>query len=189
MSAIFDWLFGTRRSPTPTQYNKTSPHDTAPAKPSRKKRKTFQLVEKEFDPDGVATDLIWRGFVVADDQGNYLTYDDPDLRDTGIYIFKVAGVSHREQALQSEAFSPGNVLTLVVEDNNPHDPNAVSIWDEHRTQTIGYVPREENETIRAMLQLAPNSNLMSLAESRKGGKRVGLQVIFGPFKKTREEVV
>jgi hypothetical protein len=54
----------------------------------------------------------------------------------------VAGVSFRLDALEHPSFEPGRPLTLVPEPENPHDSNAVGIWNEDRTLQLGYVPRE-----------------------------------------------
>lgn len=40
------------------------------------------------------------------------------------------------------SFDPGARLALVAEPDNPHDPNAVGIWNGERTLQAGYVPRE-----------------------------------------------
>jgi HIRAN domain len=111
-----------------------------------------------------------------------------ELRDAGVYIFKVAGVSHRAGALQDKAFKPGSTLTLVIENDNPHDANAVSIWDERRRQMVGYVPREDNQTIRTMLRLHPDYQAISLREYRKSRKRVGLRAMLGPPTVTKQAV-
>ena|SRR5206468_528552 len=103
-----------------------------------------------------------------------------ELRDAGIYIFKVTGVSYRAETLQDKAFKPGNALSLVIENDNTYDPNAVSVWDKQRTQMVGYVPREDNQTIRTMLRLHPDYQAISLREYRKSRKRVGLLAMFGP---------
>jgi HIRAN domain len=54
----------------------------------------------------------------------------------------VAGVSFRPEALDDPSFDPGRKLLLVPEPDNPHDPNAVAVWNEERTLQLGYVPRE-----------------------------------------------
>jgi HIRAN domain len=54
----------------------------------------------------------------------------------------VAGVSLRPEALDDPSFDPGRKLLLVPEPDNPHDPNAVAVWNEERTVQLGYVPRE-----------------------------------------------
>lgn len=47
--------------------------------------------------------------------------------------------------------------------------------------TVGYVPRDLNVTIRAILEVSPESEATVLAQMRKGGERIALQVLFGPI--------
>jgi hypothetical protein len=62
--------------------------------------------------------------------------------DERIKVVPVAGVSYRAEALDDLSFEPGRRLSLVPEPENPHDPNAVGIWNEARTLQLGYVPAE-----------------------------------------------
>ncbi len=54
----------------------------------------------------------------------------------------VAGVSFRPEAVADASFDPGARLVLVPEPENPHDANAVGVWNEERTLQAGYVPRD-----------------------------------------------
>jgi hypothetical protein len=69
--------------------------------------------------------------------GEPVRWEDPRIR-----VVPVAGVSYRADALPDASFDPGRTLALVPEPDNEHDPNAVGIWNEERTQQLGYVPRE-----------------------------------------------
>jgi hypothetical protein len=60
--------------------------------------------------------------------------------DERIRVVPVAGVSYRADALDDPSFDPGRLLALVPEPENPHDPNAVAIWNAGRTLQLGYVP-------------------------------------------------
>ena len=60
----------------------------------------------------------------------------------GIESVKIVGVSYHHDALQDPSFAPGQVLELVPEPDNPHDPNAVAVWNASQTLHVGYVPRE-----------------------------------------------
>jgi hypothetical protein len=60
----------------------------------------------------------------------------------------VAGVSFRPEAHGDASFDPGCPLALVPEPDNPHDPNAIGIWNEERTVQAGYVPREVAPELR-----------------------------------------
>ncbi len=69
--------------------------------------------------------------------GERVAWEDPRIR-----VVPVAGVSFRPEALVDPSFEPGRLVALVPEPDNPHDPNAVAVWNEERTLQAGYVPRE-----------------------------------------------
>jgi hypothetical protein len=96
--------------------------------------------------------------------------DDPRLR-----VIKVAGVSHRMDALQDDAFEPGRRLALVAEPDNEHDPNAIGIWDEERRVQAGYVPAEIARELRA-----DDWQVVSLWHFVEAGQRGGLRVLLAP---------
>ena len=62
-------------------------------------------------------------------------WDDPRIR-----VVPVAGVSYRPEALDDPSFDPGRRLALVAEPDNPHDRDAVAIYNLERTLQLGYVP-------------------------------------------------
>jgi hypothetical protein len=95
-------------------------------------------------------------------------------RDERLRVVKVAGASYRPEALQDEAFAPGRRLALVPEPENPHDANAVAIWDEERRLQAGYVPAEVAPELRG------DEQAVSLWEFLEDGVRVGLRVLIAP---------
>jgi hypothetical protein len=96
--------------------------------------------------------------------------DDPRLR-----VIKVAGVSHRLDALQDDAFEPGRRLALVAEPDNEHDPNAIGVWDAERRIQAGYVPAEIARELRA-----DDWQAVSLWQFVENGQRGGLRVLLAP---------
>ncbi len=74
--------------------------------------------------------------------GEVVRWEDPR-----ILVVRVAGVSFRADALQDPSFEPGRTLALVPEPENPHDSQAVAVWNEERTLQLGYVPREIAPTL------------------------------------------
>jgi hypothetical protein len=68
--------------------------------------------------------------------------------DERIRVIAVAGVTFRPEALPDASFDPGRRLALVPEPENEHDPNAVGVWNEERTQQAGYVPAEVAPELR-----------------------------------------
>ena len=71
------------------------------------------------------------------ESGDAVRWEDPRIR-----VVPVAGVSFRPGAVEDPRFDPGRRLALVPEPDNPHDPNAVAVWDEQQTLQAGYVPRD-----------------------------------------------
>ena len=98
--------------------------------------------------------------------GEAVRWSDPRLR-----VVNVAGSSYRADALQEDAFAPGRRLALVREPDNPHDPNAVGIWDAERRVQAGYVPAD------IAPQLHGDEQAVSLWEFREEGRRIGLRVL------------
>lgn len=124
---------------------------------------------------------MWYGYVLRDGDGVARHYDDDDLREAGIMIFRVAGTSYRPDALQDRAFRPGNALALVLENYNQYDRNAVSIWDRTQSLMVGYVPRDLARPVRKNLKKYPGCRAICLGEFIKDGKRVGIRVMVGPL--------
>lgn len=139
----------------------------------------IRLVLGDYDPDGPGP-LEWHGLWFRDENDVALSYDDRRVKRAGIEIFKVAGVSHREQNLQNADFSPGRQLTLIPEPNNPYDKNAVGVWNATRRLQIGYVPKESAAKIARRLRFGEDLQSLSLAEWLKDGRRVGLRVAVAP---------
>jgi HIRAN domain len=103
------------------------------------------------------------------------TYELVREDDRRVRVIPVAGVSHREEALQDAGFEPGRPLALVAEPENEHDPHAIGIWDEERRVQAGYVPRDVAAAVRA-----EDWQAVSLREFREAGRRVGLRVLLAP---------
>ena len=97
-------------------------------------------------------------------------WEDPRIR-----VINVAGVSYRLDALQEDAFAPGNRLTLVPEPDNEHDPHAIGIWDGDRKVQAGYVPAETARELDAA-----DWQAVSLLQFFEGERRVGLRVLLAP---------
>ena len=100
----------------------------------------------------------------------------------GAYRAKVAGVSHRRDELQLASFEPGCELKLVPEPDNPHDPDAVGVWDAAGEHQAGYLPRERARLIGRRLRRGNVSKAISLWEWKQAGsgERVALEILIAP---------
>ena len=99
-----------------------------------------------------------------------IRHEDPRIR-----VAKVAGVPYRLDALQDDAFAPGQRLTLLAEPQNEHDPHAIGIWDAERRAQAGYVPAETARELDA-----DDWQAVSLWEFFEDGNRIGLRVLLAP---------
>jgi hypothetical protein len=98
--------------------------------------------------------------------GEPVKWSDPRLR-----VVPVAGASYRTDALQDDAFAPGQRLALVREPDNEHDPHAIGIWDAGRRLQAGYVPADVAAELRG------DEQAVALREFRDDQRRIGLRVL------------
>jgi hypothetical protein len=71
----------------------------------------------------------------------------------------------------------GDALTLVREQDNPHDAKAVRVeWEGHK---IGYVPRRENSDVARLLDRGQvlTARIVRLAEVRDPWSRVRFEIL------------
>jgi hypothetical protein len=110
------------------------------------------------------------GFLLRDAaSGERVSWEDDRVR-----VVPLAGASFRTEALQDDAFSPGQALELVPEPDNAHDPNAVAVWNTEQTLHVGYVPAEIAPLLRG------DEQALVLWEFREEGARVGLRILVAP---------
>ena len=99
-----------------------------------------ELQERYWYPDDGGE--VWvAGYHLVGADGRFLGRDAPELAAAGLIVTGVSGVSHRPEAVASDAAAPGRPLLLRPEPDNPHDPNAVAVLLE-TGEPLGYVPRE-----------------------------------------------
>ena len=75
------------------------------------------------------------------------------------------------------SFAPGQPLELVPEPDNPHDPNAIAVWNAGRSLHVGYLPREYAAKLAKDLGGGPKIACMAIWETRKGKQRVALRAL------------
>ncbi len=126
-----------------------------------------------FETPWTHGDGVTRGYRVLDERGG--AWSDPDLEDSGVHVLRVAGASHRAEALQAEGFAPGEPVILMPEPDNPHDPFALAVLDLSLAAQAGYVPATRSRELIEEMRFRALHALV-LAEHRAGGRRVGLRV-------------
>lgn len=135
----------------------------------------------EFESDDEEV-IRGRGLEMQDQASGALIHDDdPRLRDAGVFVTKVAGVSRRMRELQRDSFRPLEPLLLRREPENPHDANAIAVFDRKGRTTIGYVPREDAGAIAEMIDSGTEVECLCFWEWRDGGdRRCGLKILVAP---------
>ena len=137
-----------------------------------------EWLETGYDESGVR----FRGWVFRDPRRHSsVAYDSRRVLGAGALVIRVAGVSYRREALQQEVFRPGEAAELAPEPSNPHDPNAVAIWDAGHRHQVGYVPKELAPEIAARLRGGDQIRALCLAEFvDRSGSRCGLRILIAP---------
>jgi hypothetical protein len=120
-----------------------------------------------------------RGYTLRDGERS-LAWTSPRLVEAGVEVVKVAGTSYRLEELQDPGFAPGSRLLLRPEPENPHDPNAVGVWNAAASAQAGFVPRERAAAVAARLA-AERLEALALWEWRSAdGRRFGLRILVAP---------
>jgi hypothetical protein len=134
----------------------------------------------EFDANDGKTITGW-GYTFRDlDADTVVRHDDVRLLDAGCMVTKVSGVSYRAKELQRDDFEPGKFVRLIAEPRNPHDPNAVSVWDAKGKRQVGFVPRDDAPTVQRLV-LGDEAEAMVVWEWRgEQGDRVGIKLLIAP---------
>ena len=138
-------------------------------------RLTFARRDWSAAEDGAPLD--GRGFLLLDGD-RPLPWTSPRLAAAGIEVIRVAGTSYRLDALQDSGFAPGSPLVLRAEPENPHDPNAVGVWEAGAGAQAGYVPREQAADLAPRLA---GLEAYALWEWRdEDDRRCGLRILVAP---------
>lgn len=69
----------------------------------------------------------------------------------GLHSFQIQGTDHYEGAVKAGRFTPGAVVRLVREPDNPHDPNAIAVYAERARNKAGYVPASQAKRLAPLL--------------------------------------
>ncbi len=88
----------------------------------------------------------------------------------------LAGSQYYALSTVWQEIKAGDVLTLVREPGNRHDPNAIRV--EWRGQKLGYVPRAENRIIAAAMDAGDRltARVSSVSDNKNPWLRVAFEV-------------
>lgn len=145
---------------------------------------TVRVVEDTHTFYGEDASTWWSGgYAPVADDGHFLALADHATSDPRVLYCAVAGASHRSAALQDAHFQPLSEVVLRPEPDNPHDPDAVGVWDKNGTLQVGYVPADISADVAARIRAGELFAGLILREIRQGsetGPRVSLHMIAGP---------
>jgi hypothetical protein len=139
------------------------------------------LVPTGLNPMPDSDNMSMRGFYIRDaDTDEAISHRQLYELVPGSLIFKVAGVSFREDALQLPAFKPGEPIQLIPEPKNRHDRNAVAVFDTTCRVHVGYVPRELARLIGSLFGEREAYGATAFFEFLQGNRRKALSVLVAP---------
>lgn len=76
---------------------------------------------------------------------------DRRLAALGIYSLPARGLKHHESDARRGDFAAGRTLRLVREPANPHDPNAIAVYDHTGRYCAGYINRQKARTLARLI--------------------------------------
>ena len=88
----------------------------------------------------------------------------------------IAGLQYADGRHIIDQLQPGDALTLMREPDNPHDGHAVRVnWRDHK---LGYIPRDQNHTIAALLDAAStlDAHIVAVNHGREPWQQVEIRV-------------
>jgi hypothetical protein len=106
---------------------------------------------------------------VQDAEHQFLTLGQY-LSDSRVLYCKIAGAQHYPAALQGSSFRPGSTALLRAEPENPHDANAVGVWDASGCVQAGYIPADHSADIASRIRGGEQLVAFVLREIRRGSK-------------------
>jgi hypothetical protein len=111
-------------------------------------------------------DCFEYGFRLRLPGGPMLTSDDPLLTAFGASVECLQVGEDHEEALQADAFDPGNVLRLMAEPYDPDDPDAVGVWDDDSLRQAGTLLASSSAVVSAGAQAGLEHRARVLCELR-----------------------
>jgi hypothetical protein len=128
-------------------------------------------------------EIVVRGYRVFTSHGELLKHSDAGEVAEGTFYFRIAGATHHKAAdeLDGDAFSQ---VLLRHQPDNPHDPNAIEILNQHGMGIVGFVPAKlAPRMLPALMTITANgettTGTMGLVAKTflRGGRVVGGEVL------------
>ncbi len=149
-----------------------------------RKAQPFKAVwEDHILPDHDGHPVHLRGYSLTNANTGAFVGDHPyEFAHLHVHCLHVAGVSYHADELQRHEFAPGHAIALRLEPENPHDGNAVGVWDLAGVRQVGYIPRKDSAEVAQELRAGGDITGVVLRETRDDDedRRIGLTILFGP---------
>lgn len=112
--------------------------------------------------------------LVEDSTGLLVGPTDRRLPPIGVYISQLRGEVYHESGCRFGDFSAGARVRLVREPENPHDPNAIAVYDASGKHLAAYVNKQKARTLSRLLDAGQPIEAISIRGTGPG--RVARQV-------------
>ncbi|MDP9405386.1 MAG: HIRAN domain-containing protein [Actinomycetota bacterium] len=93
---------------------------------------------------------------------------DRRLQRAGIFVSQLRGEAYHEQDCRRGDFAPGSPVKLVREPSNPHDPNAVAIYDSSGRHHAAYVNKQKARSLARLLDAGQELAAISIRGTKAG---------------------
>lgn len=90
------------------------------------------------------------------------------LAKAGIYVSQLRGEAYNEVACRRGDFSPGAHVRLVREPSNPHDANAIAVFDGTGKHKAAYVNKQKARTLSKLIDAGATLEAVSVRGARAG---------------------
>ena len=97
-----------------------------------------------------------------DATGMLVSPKDGRLPKVGVYVSQLRGEAYHEKACAAGDFSPGTRVTLRREPDNPHDKNAVAVYDGTGTHMAAYVNKQQAARLSKLIDAGKPIDAVSI---------------------------
>lgn len=143
--------------------------------PGQAKPLVFRWRDDDF-MGGDDAHILCHGFDIGDHRN--------PLAIPGCVLFQLAGGTYHPEEMRKHSFAAGRAVVLIPEPDNPHDANAIAVWNAERDASVGYVPHSLSRQLAATFKGDSRGGLI-VQEWKRGHQRVGLTILTaGPIRQS-----
>lgn len=101
-----------------------------------------------------------------DSTGLLVGPSDRRLAKVGVYVSQLRGEAHHVSGCRAGDFEPGSPVVLRREPDNPHDPNAVAVYDATGKHMAAYVNKQKAKMLSKLLDAGEPVEAISIRGTR-----------------------